>query len=417
MEPSTCWICLEAGGDTLVHPCACAGSMGGVHVACIERWVRYRRRAVAGADAPRCPVCQVRYAGSDELPGFGAYLRRLALGAVDSIPRLVMPCLFCFGLCFAMDGYVDWAPAGFRTALFGLVALTTAHRTCTLAASVPLRSLVQRCPYLRCFVVLSAHKLRQHALEASTMLVALPFLCAAQGTPQLVLAPLFAGGIVLALWCAAQVPHLVCANGCSYGATRELWQAIAQAGSVIAKDVRRVWRRGFHPLAAGPHSAVALSVAPLSKCSLPRLFVTAVCMWHSGVLALCAVEVTVVRNLRWRRGKRWWFALWDASVVAAFATRQIGFASQDLIEYTLDSAVQSVCVVWVCLLACVTCSMNCHLCFHHYKTWRRRHGTFTLHANAIGVSSSATPSAAVAAAAAVGTHAAGNVYVALPGGP
>ena len=36
-----CWICREDGSqEPLIQPCACTGSMSGVHASCVEQWIR-----------------------------------------------------------------------------------------------------------------------------------------------------------------------------------------------------------------------------------------------------------------------------------------------------------------------------------------------------------------------------------------
>lgn len=53
---SFCRICLEVGkpNKKLVSPCYCIGSVGQVHVSCLERWLTY-------SSAQKCEICGFKY--------------------------------------------------------------------------------------------------------------------------------------------------------------------------------------------------------------------------------------------------------------------------------------------------------------------------------------------------------------------
>ncbi|KHJ88490.1 zinc finger, C3HC4 type [Oesophagostomum dentatum] len=56
LERRACRICQSESGE-MVRPCACAGTMGDIHEACLSRWV-------AMSNKDHCEICQEKYARS-----------------------------------------------------------------------------------------------------------------------------------------------------------------------------------------------------------------------------------------------------------------------------------------------------------------------------------------------------------------
>ena len=56
-ESPSCWICLESSGE-LLRGCACRGTAGYLHIACLVDWNRHRNNAHA-----ECWQCQKRFVG------------------------------------------------------------------------------------------------------------------------------------------------------------------------------------------------------------------------------------------------------------------------------------------------------------------------------------------------------------------
>merc|ERR1719443_2289380 len=74
--PDECWICREDGSsEPLIQPCACRGSMSGVHASCVEEWVRHHRQNAINNAAPRCSVCHQPYSGQEVRPGVVGFVR------------------------------------------------------------------------------------------------------------------------------------------------------------------------------------------------------------------------------------------------------------------------------------------------------------------------------------------------------
>jgi len=74
----------------LVRPCACRGTMSGVHASCVEQWVTHHREVAAGV--PQCPVCHQPYVGFDRRPDLGTFAR--IIGCSAAVQRCVRWIIF-----------------------------------------------------------------------------------------------------------------------------------------------------------------------------------------------------------------------------------------------------------------------------------------------------------------------------------
>ena len=68
-ESPSCWICLESSGK-LLRGCACRGTAGSLHIACLVEANRHR------ADAhDQCPTCRTRFVGALSMAAAEARVR------------------------------------------------------------------------------------------------------------------------------------------------------------------------------------------------------------------------------------------------------------------------------------------------------------------------------------------------------
>lgn len=70
-----CGICGLLGDEPLIQPCACRGTMAGMHASCLHVWIRRHRQWEGESGGPRCGVCGQEYKGYDVKPGFFAFIR------------------------------------------------------------------------------------------------------------------------------------------------------------------------------------------------------------------------------------------------------------------------------------------------------------------------------------------------------
>ena len=68
-ESPSCWICLESSGK-LLRGCACRGTAGYVHIACLVEANRHRTTA-----HDKCPTCQTRFVGALSMAAAEARVR------------------------------------------------------------------------------------------------------------------------------------------------------------------------------------------------------------------------------------------------------------------------------------------------------------------------------------------------------
>lgn len=91
-----CWICLdEESGEALIQPCACRGSMSGVHASCINEWVA-QQASDRGQVEPSCPVCRQAYRGCrTEYPGLSVFVAEWYEKVKGSWPMRRLPRFLC----------------------------------------------------------------------------------------------------------------------------------------------------------------------------------------------------------------------------------------------------------------------------------------------------------------------------------
>merc|ERR1719336_3058672 len=95
-EQPECWICRDPTvQEALVQPCACRGSMSGVHASCVERWIQHRRSSSGGRDVPRCSVCRQPYTGTVQHPGVGAFAWQLCRRSAVMAQQLAIWIVLC----------------------------------------------------------------------------------------------------------------------------------------------------------------------------------------------------------------------------------------------------------------------------------------------------------------------------------
>ena len=76
-ETPVCWVCLEASGE-LLRGCACRGTAGYVHVACMVKANRHRKVA-----HDECPTCEQRFVGALGMALAKARVREIRASSSD----------------------------------------------------------------------------------------------------------------------------------------------------------------------------------------------------------------------------------------------------------------------------------------------------------------------------------------------
>ena len=83
-----CKIC-HCGGDELITPCLCAGSIKYVHKECLTEWIR------TSSDKKRCELCQFMYSTERKLKPFQQWEKPDRLDIMECLNALI-----CFAITF-----------------------------------------------------------------------------------------------------------------------------------------------------------------------------------------------------------------------------------------------------------------------------------------------------------------------------
>jgi len=93
-----CWICRDSSrAEPLIQPCACRGSMSGVHASCVEDWIRHHRANAQDGEVPKCSVCKQPYRGTEQRPGPMGFVQHLC----HNFSRQALRSAFLVGMLFA----------------------------------------------------------------------------------------------------------------------------------------------------------------------------------------------------------------------------------------------------------------------------------------------------------------------------
>uniref|UniRef100_A0A7S4VTP1 RING-CH-type domain-containing protein n=1 Tax=Alexandrium monilatum TaxID=311494 RepID=A0A7S4VTP1_9DINO len=400
-EPAECWICHDRESpEPLLQPCACRGSMSGVHASCIESWVRHHARSAPGSGPPSCPVCRQPYRGRNEVPGVGSFLchwLRLALRVVVQLALLV-------AYVISVTGLRDGPCAGWRCALEILVvaAFCTAFfsKILVLTASFP-RFQPPPCRQLQFFVVTDPRVLQLHMTEVMTAvftvlrmapLAAVPLLVATAlpvarclrgrlhvGARRLRCLGVFAlavgATLAAALALRAHSPKLLNAVGLVLATCWVAACALLLLSCIVAT---------IHPLNAGPHALVAIALslvrifAPKERGTLVAIFLA-----HSALLAIGLSEKAFRNKLRWRANFAWLLSL-DVAILTwvlcnSSDKRSEGGDGKRRRGDGEEPLMFPVSTAWMLLLGTMVLAVNWEIWVRRpFRSWQSRHAAFRL---------------------------------------
>eukprot|EP00929_Paragymnodinium_shiwhaense_P119851 TRINITY_DN91765_c0_g1_i1.p1 TRINITY_DN91765_c0_g1~~TRINITY_DN91765_c0_g1_i1.p1 ORF type:complete len:733 (+),score=128.49 TRINITY_DN91765_c0_g1_i1:137-2335(+) len=429
-DEEICWICHDTGTSTkaLVRPCQCRGSMGGVHVKCVEMWVRTQAvqhhsaghgwRETMGRDwHPRCPVCHSPFCGAIEAPALHEFALHISKIIMDVATRSSVLFLLCFAFLGPPEVIYPFqcaVPVELFQVLAMVLALGSVNNAAVMTASLPpgpASGQPRTAMYLRrVFHTSSVRRLERHATQTLAALLAFVGL-AVRGNfwlPWLI--PLLGAFSIPFYKCMRQITWS--RSSCSDAFTT----VTRTVPFLLWRSVVRTCRRALHPLNAGPHSFCALVsvflVLVSDLCWVTLLFWT----MHSFFLITGMFEAVWARRLGWRRGRQWFVASADAfAVYLNVGTTRFSCDSYDEECFSKVRLIGAAAFVWFSLVLSLSMSLNIEQCCTHYRSWKRRHGVFRLTVPKDVPSRQGSTSADDFLARAL--QATDDHYVRLPGGP
>lgn len=380
-EPMECWYCRDnSSPEPLIHPCACRGSMSGVHASCVEEWIRHHRRTARDAAPPRCSVCNQDYAGSERRPSVGDFVRDRCRSLASQLLRALVLVMILLGYQVVPAKQLH-IPIIISVSVITVFAVVATHKLLILMASLPPNRLPPEHPLLHRFFISDPRVLALHIAEVFSAIMVLAFWTAIGALPIAYFLPP-AGA------CLLLVAKLSLGNGPSLACLRRL--CICVMGTLLSPIlvligllhfVRRHPRQAMdiliHPLGPGPHVAVAIaagSVALACNSNLPLIVLLGV---HALFLFAACLERLVVRRLDWKAGRFWWITL-HVAVISCYLCNFCEFPAG------IGNAEESAFIVfgstlaWLGLVMTLTVSINWTQCVEAFRTWQNQHGVFTL---------------------------------------
>ncbi|CAE7255537.1 ube2j2, partial [Symbiodinium pilosum] len=373
-----CWICRDSGPEPLIHPCACRGSMSGVHASCVEQWMRHLRRA-GGAGRPRCGVCREPYLGREEQPGIGSFAFHYMQDFAGQLVRSAVLVMMLMGFQDCLQGKEAALPLVFRVLFVLLFGCVTVHKFAVLAASLPLHRPPPRSLRARRFYTSDPQRLARHAAEALTTTCVLAVWYVRGELPLVAFLPFGIIGLGLVLKISAGALSW----SCLVGLLRNLLRCallplflLRRIGS-LAMEPQIAWSL-VHPLQPLPHGLVAL-VSLFLAVVLPSN-IPVVLLWtvHALALAAAVAERVAVGRLVWRHGVAWIYIAQLAFLCTYFVNTLCSFRHGLSSPNGTWVPVLVTSSVWLITVFAMALAVNWEACVRHYRAWQRQHGVFTL---------------------------------------
>lgn len=373
VTPAECWICRDAeSGEPLIQPCACRGSMSGVHASCVEEWIRRYRASALEDDVPHCSVCNQPYRGTERRPGPLAFASHLCGDLVRQAVRSVL--LFALLYAYWAASQPDLVSLPWRAALFTGSGSFYAFKALVLTVSVP----AGRPPPAGCWIRFFQRDFRVLAVdmaEALATVIIAGLGCAYGRLPYYTFLPLC---LLIVMPTGA---FLVGRDGAPTW-SRALMVVVVICGTplLIAKHVvLSVWRnpkRLVDPTDGLAHTSVPLAALPLC-CLASNAPVLVLWASHCVVLLVGLAEVGAVKRLRWKQGRIWWIFL-QLSMLSAYVGNLLNGFSEGFSKNQMAFVVLGVSMPWLGLCCSLALIVNWELLMRQYHSWQHRNGSFTL---------------------------------------
>mmetsp|Transcript_45110 Transcript_45110/g.144060 ORF Transcript_45110/g.144060 Transcript_45110/m.144060 type:complete len:716 (+) Transcript_45110:777-2924(+) len=370
-----CWICREDNTEELlIQPCACRGSMSGVHASCVEAWVAHHR-ATSGSDrAPRCSVCGQEYTGTETKPGFAQFLKHICGDFFMQCGRSTL--LVAMLITYWLGSHPTMVKSVALRVLCILVSgLFFVFKTLVLAVSLPWG----RPPPEDCSRMLFRSDFRTLATmiaEQAAMVVVCCLWCVYGQLVYQFVVPLLSLVFLPVVTVAARHRRAPCTS-------RSVMMVLMVVFSpliMLFYVVKMLWdhpKRLANPFDGLLHALVPVVSIPL--CWLHNSSVPAVVIWtmHSCVLLLGFAERRCLRQANWQEGRAWWvFA--QLAMLTAYVGNVLHNFTEGFGISNEAALVAGVSGFWLLLCIVLAFSVNWRLCVEQYHTWQHRNGSFSL---------------------------------------
>lgn len=375
VSQAECWICREGAAiEPLIQPCACRGSMSGVHASCVESWIKHHQASSSTGEAPCCSVCKQPYSGAEKLPGPLGYVQHMGSHlARQAIHGMVLVSVLVAYWSAAQD---DMLALWLRVLLLVVVGAFFIHKLAVLCVSLPMGRLAPE-DITRYAFTDDMRVVMRHVAESLTAIAISGVWLALGQVHYGFFVPLCLLAVGPALITLARLRILPC----SYRAF-----TIVCLPLVLLIECARYFARNPYrlvdPLDAVSHSLVAAAAVLLAAIPRSSSPVVILCLAHSALLLGLLFEKLVVRSFEFKEAFLWWMA-GELSIVTLlfsnFAPHGSGYSSGLLSKQ--PELIICVTGAWVVLMWFMALLVNRETCMRQYRAWQRRNGSFSLTAD------------------------------------
>lgn len=364
-QSTECWICRAGGDEPLIRPCACRGSMSGVHLSCVESWIKHHRERTATGDVPCCSVCKQPYKGEETRPGALAFVRHMGTSFLYHALRnmIVLGSVFLYWFATQPENAL-WL----RVLSLALSAPYFAHRTLVLAVSFPVGQQPPAGCWSRFFeanfrvlVVLLAEA------GASVFISLIWFMYGNMHYGFLIpvmlflAVPLVAGGI------RARSNSHTCHSVVSF--VEHLVRFLVLEAHVFCKNPWRV----IDPFDGFVHLLVSAAALILALVCEDRKPLVILFIFHSLILVLSIIEKLVVQWATWKFGPVWWCVL-QLAVLSVYVGNLPVLGLDPISLIVLPAS-----LTWLLFCCTLILLVNWDWWVQTYRAWQHRNRQFTWH--------------------------------------
>jgi len=389
-EAFECWICREdASDEPLIQPCACRGSMSGVHASCVEEWIRHHRANSPTDEDPKCSVCNQPYRGVEQRPGVVSFLRHICGDFIFQAFRSAILVVFLVAYWAAAQSNIGGTevPYALRVAFLVCACTFFSGKVAILCVSLPRGRSAPGTPWRYLFVG-EFRILTIHIAEAvATVVIAgvwsfygqLPYHFF---LPLLLMVILPMGKVVFSSFMTNGFP-------CNYRSCILVGMVFTSPFIIFLQLLTATWRepqRFIDPFDGCVHALISLATIPLCWFCTTNKPVVIVWILHAAFLASALLErhmlawrlpIRCHAYIEWKEGRAWWVFL-QLAMLASYVANLLhnfedGFAGQESPYLIL-----AISMTWLGLSCAVALSVNWDLCIRHYRAWQHQNGSFSL---------------------------------------
>jgi hypothetical protein len=380
--PQECWICRDTDStEPLIQPCACRGSMSGVHASCVEEWVRHHRQNAINNAAPRCSVCHQPYSGQEVRPGVVGFVRYFGFfGGLLFLRSVVLVVLLVLYTSAADDGddKKDAMPLAARIVSVILFSIAGVHKILVITVSLPFHRPPPDRACLRILFVADYRKLLVHIFEAYYVLFILTVVALFRWPHPISMGyyvPFFFAGLLpIAKGLHASLQGTAVTGRCCLDYCRDCLFFCVACPCFLLQNVIR----SCHPLDGGLHALAASAIVPMAWCLQSNLALVILWTVHSFLVTVALAERLMVKRFTWKQGRSWIFAM-QTVLVATYVTNCLCVFEKGVGAPNHTTEVTAcVSLLWMLLVGGLGLNVNWDIVMQFYLTWQNRNGNFRL---------------------------------------